>query len=103
MFKILVFILLMTALLVALDGDLRGKLEEEEPCDAPTKAELQRFIGPRRGIQGHQNSCYLDATLFAMFGLTNKFDEVICMPTKDEFAVDVLKTMCNKIVYPLRR
>ena len=23
-----------------------------------------------RGIQGHQNSCYLDATLFAMFSFT---------------------------------
>ena len=28
------------------------------------------LIGRNRGIQGHQNSCYLDATLFAMFSFT---------------------------------
>ena len=103
MFRILVFILLMTALLVALDDDLRDKLDEGELEDVPTKGELQRFIGPRRGIQGHQSSCYLDATLFAMFGLTNKFDEFLCVWPEDRFAVDVLKTMCNNIVFSLRR
>ena len=103
MFIILVFILVMPALLAALDGDLQDKLEKEEPCDAPGKGEIQRFLGLRRGIQGHQNSCYLDATLFAMFGLTNKFDEVICLPTTNKFADNVLKTMCDEIVYPLRR
>ena len=85
------------------DDDLRDKSEKEEPWDAPGQTELQRFIGPRRGIQGHQNSCYLDATLFAMFGLTNKFDEVISDPPDDIFACDVLETMCKEIVYPLRR
>ena len=28
------------------------------------------LFGRNRGIQGHQNSCYLDATLFAMFSFT---------------------------------
>ncbi len=28
------------------------------------------FYGRNRGIQGHKNSCYLDATLFAMFSFT---------------------------------
>ena len=28
------------------------------------------LLGRNRGIQGHQNSCYLDATLFAMFSFT---------------------------------
>lgn len=88
---------------VALDDDLRDKSEKEELWDAPKPTELQRFIGPRRGIQGHQNSCYLDATLFAMFGLTNKFDQVISEPADDTFACDVLETMCKEIVYPLRR
>ena len=32
--------------------------------------DLMLFCGRNRGIQGHQNSCYLDATLFAMFSFT---------------------------------
>ena len=28
---------------------------------------VDNLCGRHRGIQGHQNSCYLDATLFAMF------------------------------------
>ena len=28
------------------------------------------LCGRNKGIQGHQNSCYLDATLFAMFSFT---------------------------------
>ena len=38
---------------------------------APIKIDdLMVFCGRNRGIQGHQNSCYLDATLFAMFSFT---------------------------------
>ena len=38
---------------------------------APIKIDdLMVFSGRNRGIQGHQNSCYLDATLFAMFSFT---------------------------------
>ena len=32
--------------------------------------DLGMFYGRNRGIQGHQNSCYLDATLFVMFSFT---------------------------------
>ena len=32
--------------------------------------DYQNLLGRNRGIQGHQNSCYLDATLFAMFSFT---------------------------------
>ncbi|XP_065280600.1 ubiquitin carboxyl-terminal hydrolase CYLD isoform X4 [Dermacentor albipictus] len=31
----------------------------------------------KRGIQGHHNSCYLDATLFAMFSCTYIFDDIL--------------------------
>lgn len=38
---------------------------------APLKiSEVSKVSGRNRGIQGHQNSCYLDATLFAMFAFT---------------------------------
>ena len=29
-----------------------------------------KLCGKNRGIQGHHNSCYLDATLFSMFTFT---------------------------------
>ena len=32
--------------------------------------DFSSLLGRNRGIQGHQNSCYLDATLFAMFSFT---------------------------------
>lgn len=31
---------------------------------------MSKIVGRNKGIQGHQNSCYLDATLFAMFAFT---------------------------------
>lgn len=38
------------------------------PPLSPT--DINALIGRNKGIQGHQNSCYLDATLFAMFSFT---------------------------------
>jgi hypothetical protein len=34
------------------------------------KGNLENMCGKYRGIQGHHNSCYLDATLFSMFTFT---------------------------------
>ena len=64
---------------------------------------MDLFVGRMKGIQGHQNSCYLDATLFAMFGVTNKFDEVLYGKPKDDTAESILQTMCEEIIFPLRR
>ena len=33
-------------------------------------SDVVKVCGRNKGIQGHQNSCYLDATLFAMFSFT---------------------------------
>ena len=32
--------------------------------------DVSKLAGKFRGIQGHHNSCYLDATLFSMFTFT---------------------------------
>lgn len=46
---------------------------------------LTNLLGKSRGIQGHNNSCYLDATLFAMFSATTLFDPLLYRPaTKDD-------------------
>lgn len=58
-----------------------------------------------RGIQGHHNSCYLDATLFAIFAFSSVMDSILLRPKgpKDieqyEKVQDVLR---DNIVYPLR-
>ena len=43
---------------------------------------LKNIIGKPRGIQGHNNSCYLDATLFSMFSSTTLFDSLLYRPAK---------------------
>lgn len=41
------------------------------------KDNLEKLCGKYRGIQGHHNSCYLDATLFSMFAFTYAFDSLL--------------------------
>ena len=41
------------------------------------KGDLEQICGKNRGIQGHHNSCYLDATLFSMFTFTSVFDSLL--------------------------
>ena len=38
--------------------------------------QIMKYIGDMRGIQGHQNSCYLDATIFGLFALSDVFDSL---------------------------
>ena len=88
---------------VALEKELDGKkVVLEDPVEAPKGKDLTKFTGERRGIQGHQNSCYLDSTLFAMYGFTDVFDDLILQPPQDDFAADIVKIMSSEIIYPLR-
>lgn len=43
----------------------------------PINRDLDKICGKNRGIQGHHNSCYLDATLFSMFAFTSVFDGLL--------------------------
>lgn len=56
-------------------------------CVAPlimsTEEDVEAVCGKFRGIQGHHNSCYLDATLFAMFTYTSVFDSLLYRPKSD--------------------
>jgi ubiquitin thioesterase CYLD len=80
------------------------------PPEVYTPEELTAVCGKQRGIQGHHNSCYLDATLFSMFYFTTVFDFIFNKPpsppgagppTHDQQLVQqVLK---DGIVNPLRR
>ncbi|XP_072232387.1 ubiquitin carboxyl-terminal hydrolase CYLD [Leuresthes tenuis] len=78
--------------------------EHTPPVDADDARELYR--GWKRGIQGHLNSCYLDATLFSLFSCCSSADWVLFWPSDPETdqsssqAQDLLRC---EIVNPLRR
>lgn len=67
--------------------------------------QIRLLHGKNRGIQGHHNSCYLDATLFAMFSCTSVFDCLLHRPanSKDisEYE-DVQRVLKEEVVNPLR-
>jgi len=74
---------------------------------SPIKGDdLAPFCGRNRGIQGHQNSCYLDATLFVMFSFTSVFDCLLYRPPStqdiDEYT-EVQRVLREEIVNPLRK
>ncbi|XP_056298336.1 ubiquitin carboxyl-terminal hydrolase CYLD [Pseudoliparis swirei] len=78
--------------------------EHTPPSDGAEAAEL--YHGWKRGIQGHLNSCYLDATLFSLFSCCSSVDWVLFWPSDSETeqdsseAQDLLRC---EIVNPLRR
>ena len=58
--------------------------------------DLKEICGKFKGIQGHQNSCYLDATLFAMFTFTSVFDTILYRKQNAEVRILIL---CIYLVY----
>lgn len=70
-----------------------------------TPEDLESLCGKNRGIQGHHNSCYLDATLFAMFSCTTVFESLLHRPpTKKDIPEysQVQRVLKEDIVNPLR-
>uniref|UniRef100_A0A336MFB2 ubiquitinyl hydrolase 1 n=1 Tax=Culicoides sonorensis TaxID=179676 RepID=A0A336MFB2_CULSO len=68
--------------------------------------DLDALCGKFKGIQGHHNSCYLDATLFSMFTFTSVFDSLLFRPKEPEDNnnyEEVQKVLREEIVNPLRK
>lgn len=66
---------------------------------------LKSALGKSRGIQGHNNSCYLDATLFAMFSSTSLFESLLYRPRTERDIPEydqVQRVLREEIVRPLR-
>uniref|UniRef100_A0A1I7UHH7 ubiquitinyl hydrolase 1 n=1 Tax=Caenorhabditis tropicalis TaxID=1561998 RepID=A0A1I7UHH7_9PELO len=75
---------------------------EKQKC-GPAK-DLQQLVGRQKGIQGYCNSCYLDATLYAMFVQTTFFDFLLEKSVKgSEKAAQFQKILAHEIVFPLRK
>ena len=70
----------------------------------PAKLEY-KYCGTMHGIQGHHNSCYLDATLYSMFAFSSVFDTLLHRERKDtdlEEYDEVQRVLRESIVNPLR-
>ncbi|KAH8327922.1 hypothetical protein KR067_001742 [Drosophila pandora] len=76
------------------------------PLEIHNSEELSSICGKFKGIQGHHNSCYLDATLFSMFTFTSVFDSILYRqpgPQDIRNYSEVQKVLRDEIVNPLRK
>ncbi|XP_077503564.1 ubiquitin carboxyl-terminal hydrolase CYLD isoform X4 [Amblyomma americanum] len=77
------------------------------PVMGQTLSQVSEMCRTNAGIQGHHNSCYLDATLFAMFSCTYVFDDILTRkrdPSEDIKEYDqIQKVLRDDIVCTLRR
>ena len=64
---------------------------------------MMKYLGEERGIQGHQNSCYLDATMFGLFALSDVFDFMFLYEARDEAGEEIKSILWKGIVNPLRK
>ncbi|XP_056324160.1 ubiquitin carboxyl-terminal hydrolase CYLD [Danio aesculapii] len=79
-------------------------LMEDLDEDVPPVAEqdvLSHLVGRMKGIQGHFNSCYLDATLFSLFTSSIAFDRIFNRSADSEKGVSHI--LRRDIVNCLRR
>lgn len=79
---------------------LNVSADETNPNEA-----LKNMLGKSKGIQGNNNSCYLDATLFAMFSSTTLFDSLLYRPKSDADIPkydQIQRILRDDIVKPLR-
>lgn len=78
---------------------------EEDEQDVPPLTEAQVLSvleGKMRGIQGHFNSCYLDATLFSLFSASTTLDR-LCQSPADMEEGSICRQLKRDIVCRLRR
>ena len=82
--------------------------EEYKPKDTYVRPPSElKHIGKPKGIQGHQNSCYLDATLYGMFAFSDAFDDLFLEDIKfssaeSNKAREIQEIIREEIVYRLR-
>ncbi|KAM3618937.1 uncharacterized protein V6R79_000730 [Siganus canaliculatus] len=76
-----------------------GRLETVPPV-SPEEVN-QILVGRMKGIQGHCNSCYMDAALFSLFSCSSVLDSMLFKSTEPHDA-PIQKTLLHDIVNPLR-
>lgn len=78
------------------------RVQENTPPLTGRDARLT-YEGFKKGIQGHLNSCYLDASLFSMFSCCSSFDWLLFWPTGPTSSKSAQDLLRCEIVNPLRR
>ncbi|XP_034726257.1 ubiquitin carboxyl-terminal hydrolase CYLD [Etheostoma cragini] len=73
---------------------------EENAPPIPESKALSLLVGRMKGIQGHINSCYLDATLFSLFGSSVTLENICKKPADMDKPINCT---LRKIVNCLRR
>ena len=81
--------------------DLVPQFEEEDTFVTPDL--FTKYIGDEHGIQGHHNSCYLDATVFGFFALSDSFDMMLLEEPNDHVGQKIKYILWKGIVNPLRK
>ncbi|KAK6318986.1 hypothetical protein J4Q44_G00101970 [Coregonus suidteri] len=74
---------------------------DENVPPIPESEGLSLLVGKMKGIQGHYNSCYLDATLFSLFSSSMTLDSVCHKQADTEQSIS--HTLRKDIVNCLRR
>lgn len=71
----------------------------------------EQYDGVWKGVQGDQNSCYMDASVFAMFSYLTVFDVILFDETEgsqkgdenDERKMNIRRILLEEIINPLRK
>ena len=69
--------------------------EDEDQLVQP--GQFKRYIGEWRGIQGHLNSCYLDATIFGLFAFNDVFDSLFLENVKESMTSPVPESPAQQV------
>ncbi|XP_075068490.1 ubiquitin carboxyl-terminal hydrolase CYLD-like [Mixophyes fleayi] len=86
--------------------DYTSKCVEENTPPATENEVVECLTGWKKGIQGHCNSCYLDATLFCMFACSSVLDTMLLRPADkndSDSYIDTRDLLRTEIVNPLRK
>uniref|UniRef100_A0A8C5PK18 ubiquitinyl hydrolase 1 n=1 Tax=Leptobrachium leishanense TaxID=445787 RepID=A0A8C5PK18_9ANUR len=66
-------------------------------------AAVDVLCGKMRGIQGHCNSCYMDAALFSLFSCSSVLDSLLYKPALPVADAHIQRILREEIVNPLRK
>ena len=82
--------------------DLNSSIEFKTFLQPSEKVVEHMHTGRGKGIQGHQNSCYLDSTLYGLFAFSGAFDDLFLKEASDEIGRTIKSTL-QAIVNTLRQ
>lgn len=80
--------------------DLNNSITMKTFLQPPETVKEYIHTGRAKGIQGHQNSCYLDSTLYGLFAFSGAFDDLFLKEASDEIGRTIkstLKTIVNTL------